>query len=142
MFEREGNVVVVKHTDGDIIHNLTNVMREMGRDTALILNGIGMLERARIGYFTGERYVEQTLGEPAELVSLQGNIGKHGDTYVVHAHAALACSDHMLRGGHLMEGTVKVVNEIALYVLDELSIERVKKGNLMMMELKKGRRHS
>ncbi|KAA0002205.1 MAG: DNA-binding protein [Thermoplasmata archaeon] len=137
MFKREGNIVMAKFVEGDVIDNLKDLMQRVGGDSAVILNGIGMLEHARIGYFTGERYMEETLKEPAELVSLQGNIGKHGDTYVVHAHVALACSDHMLRGGHLMGGRVKVVNEIALHLLEELVIERVKEENLMVMELRK-----
>ena len=94
-----------------------------------------MLENATIGYFNGSEYITEKLEEAAELVSLQGNIGKSEDGYVIHAHAALACSDHMLRGGHLIGGRVKVVNEIVLYLLKEIKIRRIKKGKLMEMNL-------
>ena len=135
MFTREGNVVVAKFTEGEIMGNLKALMKEIKAEAAIIMNGIGMLEDAVIGYFNGSEYITEKLEEPAELVSLQGNIGKGDEGYVIHAHAALACSDHMLRGGHLLEGKVKVVNEIVLYIPDGMKIRRVKRGKLMEMEL-------
>jgi len=110
-------------------------MKEINARAAIIINGIGMLENAVIGYFDGEKYVKEKLKEAAELVSLQGNVGKSGEEYVIHAHAGLACRDHMLKGGHLFEGKVKVVNEIVLYIPEKIRIERVKKENLMEMKL-------
>ena len=113
-------------------------MRELNAESVAILNGIGMLENVIIGYFDGEEYVEEKIYEPVELVSLQGNIGKSGDNdYIVHAHVGLACKDHILKGGHLLDGDVKVVNEIILYIFDKIRITRVKKGKLMEMELEK-----
>jgi len=135
MFSRDGNIVMAKFVDGEIMENLSNLMAELEAKGAIIINGVGMLENALIGYFNGEEYIKERLQEPAELVSLQGNIGMHEDEYIIHAHVALACSDHMLRGGHLIEGNVKVVNEITLQVLEGIKIKRVKRGNLMEMEM-------
>ena len=135
MFKREGNVVVAKFVEGEIIENLKKLMVEMKAKAAVIVNGVGMLEEAIIGYFNGEEYITEKIDEAAELVSLQGNIGMDGDDYTIHAHVALARSDHRLMGGHLLGGRVKVVNEIVLYILDEVKIRRVKRGKLMEMEL-------
>ncbi len=135
MFKKEKNIVVAKFLEGEIMENLQNLMKELDAEAAIIMNGVGMLEDATIGYFNGSEYITEKLEEAAELVSLQGNIGKSDEGYVIHAHVALACSDHMLRGGHLIGGRVKVVNEISLYILDTIKIKRVKKGKLMEMEL-------
>jgi len=135
MIGKEGNFIVIKFTEGEIIQNLKSLAKEKGISSAIILNGIGMLENAVIGYFNGEKYIEKRIEEPAELVSLQGNIGKDNGEFIIHAHASLACKDHMLIGGHLLKGNVKVVNEIVLYVLDKIKIKRIRKGNLMEMQL-------
>ncbi len=135
--QKEGNVVVAKFVKGEILQNLRELMKELNADSAIILNGIGMLEDAIIGYFDGEKYIEERIKEPAELVSLQGNIGRDDDSFIIHAHVSLACKDHMLRGGHLLGGNVKVVNEIVLHVLDKIKIKRIKRGNLMEMVLEK-----
>jgi len=135
MIGKEGNFIVAKFVEGEIIQNLRNLAKQHNIKSAIIINGIGMLENAVIGYFNGKEYLKMKIEEPAELVSLQGNIGIHEDEPMIHAHVALACKDHAIKGGHLFEGKVKVVNEIVLYVLEKLQIKRVKKDNLMEMEL-------
>ncbi len=90
MFRREGPIIVAKFIDGDILKNLRHLMKELRAESAIIVGGIGMLERTRIGYFDGAQYIEETIEEPAELISLQGNIGMHENDHVIHAHAALA----------------------------------------------------
>lgn len=137
MKKREGNILVAKFVEGEIMQNLKELMEDMGAESAIIVNGIGMLENAVIGYFDGEKYLKEKIEEPAELVSLQGNIGKSGNEYIIHVHAGLACKDHVLRGGHLFEGKVKIVNEIVIYILNDIKIKRVRKGNLMEMKLEK-----
>ncbi len=132
-FRKEGNIIIAKFTDGEIIQNLKNLAKDYNIKSAIIINGIGMLENAIIGYFDGEKYLKREIKEPAELVSLQGNIGKSED-YIIHAHVALAIKDHSIIGGHLLEGKVKVVNEIILYSLNT-EIKRVRKGNLLEMQL-------
>ena len=135
MFEKENNIVVAKFVDGEIIQNLKNLMDEAKIESAIIINGVGMLENSLIGYFNGRDYIKERITKPAELVSLQGNIGKNGNDYIVHAHVALANEEHILKGGHLLEGDVKVVNEIVLYALKKIKIGRIKRGRLMEMEI-------
>ncbi len=135
MYLKENNVIIAKFVDGDIIENITSFAEKEGIRSGIILNGVGMLENAIIGYFDGEKYIKAEIKEPAELVSLQGNIGNEDGKPVIHAHVSLACMDHLLRGGHLLGGKVKVVNEISMLVFEKIEIKRVKKGNLMEMEL-------
>lgn len=136
MFKREGNIVVAKFTEGEILQNIKRLVKEMKIDSAIILNGIGMIENAVIGYYDGEKYIEEFIKEPAEIISLNGNIGRCREEIIIHAHIGIACKDHIMRGGHLIGGDVRVVNEISLYILEKTKIKRVKKGKLMEMELK------
>ncbi|MBC7081036.1 MAG: DUF296 domain-containing protein [Thermoplasmatales archaeon] len=135
MHKREGNFIIAKFVDGEVIENLKNLCRKEKIETAFIINGIGMLENVLIGYFDGEKYLKERISEPVELISLQGNICKGENDYIIHAHSALGTKEHNLKGGHLFEGKVKIVNEILLYVFNEIRISRKKKGEIMEMQL-------
>ncbi|MEM2508959.1 MAG: DUF296 domain-containing protein, partial [Candidatus Thermoplasmatota archaeon] len=127
--------IFAKFVEGEIIENLKELCKEAKIESAFIINCIGMLEDVLIGYFDGEKYIKERINDPVELISLQGNICKIENDYIIHAHAALGTKEHNLKGGHLFEGKVKIVNEIALYVLEEIKIKRRKKGEIMEMEL-------
>ncbi len=133
MFAREGNFVVAKFVEGEIMKNLKALMEKLNAKAAVILNGIGQLEHAVIGYFDGNDYTKKEIEEPVELVSLQGNIGKGREGYIIHAHATLGLKNHNIVGGHLIQGNVKVVNEIVLYLMEKVEIRRERKGKLMEM---------
>ena len=133
MFKRDDNIVVAKFVDGEIIQNLKNLMKELNEKSALIINGVGQLENTTVGYFDGNEYIKKEIKEVMEMVSLQGNIGMNGEEYIIHAHVALGNKNHEIMGGHLIKGSVKTVNEIALLILKEVEIKRQKKGNLMEM---------
>ena len=124
--QEEGNLMIVKYVEGDIVHNLEQLASQPDFGSAVIVSGIGMLRDAIIGYFDGTHYQNHQVKGAAELVSLQGNIGRATDTgrAVCHLHAALATPDHCVVGGHLMAGTVTIVNEIMLYRLHETTISR------------------
>ncbi|OYT61866.1 DNA-binding protein [Thermoplasmatales archaeon ex4484_30] len=131
--KREGNIIVAKFVNGEILDNMKRLAKKENIDSAIILSAIGMLENAEIGYFNGKEYKVERMEKPMELVSLQGNIGR-GDDIICHFHVALAGENHELKGGHLLRGDVKVVNEIALYCLKELKIRR-KKNDVGIMEM-------
>jgi predicted DNA-binding protein with PD1-like motif len=122
----EGDLIVAKFVEGDIIRNLEELVSTQAIRSAVLISGIGMLRDAIIGYFDGEQYQNHKIAGAAELVSVQGNIGHVEDTgaVVCHLHAALATADHGLMGGHLMAGAVTVVNEIALQRLRTTTISR------------------
>lgn len=136
--KEQGDIIVAKFTEGKAIENLEGLARRYDVHSAVILSGIGMLDGASIGYYDGSGYQTQTLDEPAELVSMNGNIGRERDSNSVacHIHVALAGSDHRLVGGHLMDGMVMVVNEIVLRRLDPVVIHRAENDRgLLEMQL-------
>lgn len=79
--------------------------------------GIGAFQEATIAWFDVRRreYVERTLSEQVEVVSLAGNItlGPEGKRRV-HVHVALGLQDYTARAGHLVEGVVRPTLEVFL----------------------------
>lgn len=134
--QRENNVIVAKFTHGEVLHNISSLMDQQGFNSAVALSGIGMLKHAVIGYFNGEKYIEEHLETPVELVSMQGNIGREKKSLAIvsHLHVAVADHNHIVKGGHLLKGEVMVVNEIVLQILENITILR-QKNNQGLLEM-------
>lgn len=133
MQSKEGNLIAAKFVEGQAIKNIEKLAEKHGIQSAVIVSGIGMLKDAVIGYFNGKEYVREKLKEPAELVSMQGNIGRDAEGNVIcHIHVALATSSHSLVGGHLLGGEVNVVNEIFIQRLENIKILRKKNADGLM----------
>lgn len=98
-------------------------LRAAETDSAILLSGIGMVREARLGFWNGSSYDETVIDDPAELVSLQGNIATSPEGRAVHVHAVLALRDRVL-GGHLLAATVEVTAEISLHPLGAVRLER------------------
>lgn len=108
----EGNRWMLRLDQGqDLFTSLADFARQHAIRAAAIVSGIGMLRDAAVGYWNGSEYVRKELAEPHELVGLHGSIAE-ADGPSIHLHAALAAPDHTLVGGHLMRGTVWVLNEL------------------------------
>lgn len=97
----------------DLFETLGEFSRKNAIRAAAVVSGIGMLKDSVVGYWNGSEYVQKALPEPHELVGLHGSIAD-ADGPSIHLHAALAAPDHRLVGGHLMRGTVWVLNELLL----------------------------
>jgi len=117
---------VVRLRDGE---DLVPRLVELGLDAAVIFCGIGMLRDLEIGYWNGERYEIRTIEEPVELLSLQGNLARHGDERVLHAHVCVASEDGVARGGHLVRATVHNTVELGMVALHGIALVRRKEEN-------------
>ncbi len=136
MIIKEGNdIISIRMEEGeDFFESLKTVCKNYKLESAVILNGIGMLRNVTIGYWNGEKYVNETVEEPVELVSMQGNIGtteNDGDP-IIHIHIAVAKPDHILIGGHFVSGTVNNTNEIFIKKLENIVLLRKKDKNGLM----------
>ena len=79
-----------------------------------------------LGYFKRKGdYTPQKFFIPRELLSLSGNIVLQDDEYIFHVHAILGDEKKNTIGGHLLDGTVSITNEIVL-LKEDLDIKRVK----------------
>jgi predicted DNA-binding protein with PD1-like motif len=116
-----GRELVVRLADGE---DLVAALRGLVVRSAVIVAGIGMVRSLRLGYWNGRAYVESQIDEPAELLSLQGNIATSPSGKVVHAHVAVAAEDGVVRGGHLVGATVANTAEIALLLVPGIRLAR------------------
>ena len=78
--------------------------------------GIGALDRAVIALYDlkERRYVETTIEEEIELVSLQGNMVRIDGAPFLHAHVVLSRRDGSTMGGHLMSARTSITVELFL----------------------------
>ncbi len=118
---RKGADLIVRMFDGeDLVAGLSSVLPE----AAWLQGGVGMLRAVRLGYWNGSRYEEHAVPDAAELLSMQGN-GSQGESGpVVHCHVTLALKDGRVRGGHLLAATVHNTAEIAVRILEGITMQR------------------
>jgi len=117
-----GSEWVVRLQDGE---SVTDALRGLQDDAALILMGIGMIRDAQLGYWNGSEYEVHSVAEPAELVGLQGNLAINSEgERIVHVHLTLSSQNGTVHGGHLIAATVHNTLEMALLPLDHIAMER------------------
>ena len=69
-------------------------------------------------------YHRRVLEQPAELVTLQGNLARHEDgSAFTHLHATFA-DDDFVHAGHMFEATVFVVAEIHMRIMSNIVMSR------------------
>lgn len=131
----ESNHIIVKLDDGDdVFDSLDKVIEKHGIDSALVLSGIGMLRDFEIGYYNGERYINELFVDPMELLSMHGSIAS-GKENRIHIHISIANKEHNVLGGHLMRAKVCVLNEIVLFKVNDVVLTRELNKKSGLMEL-------
>ena len=82
-------------------------------------------------------YHRHKLKEPAELVTLQGNLARHEDgSAFTHLHATFADDNFVTMSGHMFEATVFVVAEIHMRVMSKIVMTRCPMVDGEFVELK------
>lgn len=123
-FEKEGNILVAKLDDGvDLFDSLRNIMDNIEEKCSVLISGIGMITDFKLGYYNSETgdYEWKEYNEPMELLSLSGSFTVNGS---VHIHAQVSGPDHDVKGGHLDGGRVFNVNEITMWVFNDIKMTR------------------
>ena len=116
-----GQDLVMRLMDGE---ELISSLQGMSVDSAVLLNGVGMLRDLELGYWNGSSYDVQQITEPVELLSLQGNFARKGDELIVHCHATIAKHGAASFGGHVLRATVHNTAEIYVRTLIGITLER------------------
>ena len=99
----------------NIIQSLKEIAEEHTISTAIILSGVGQIKNPTLGYFKQKNdYTEQLFQGIYELLSISGNIISNNNTYQIHAHTVIGDEQKQTIGGHLIDGTISITNEIAL----------------------------
>jgi len=119
-------IIAIRLDQGeDVLASVERVARETGCHTGVVLSGIGTLDRARLHHITHTGYpsVDEfvTYEGPIELLSVQGIIAD----YTAHLHTCISIKEQTYMG-HLEPGCrVLYLAEIALGVLEGMSLHRV-----------------
>ena len=138
---RDGSRWLLRLDDGqELFETLTAFATREAVGAAAIAFGIGMFRRATVGYWDGQQYRPMELTVPHEVVGLHGTIARADGKPSVHLHAALAGPDHRLVGGHLMQATVGVLQEMLIETFPERTFGRplVESFGLRMLDLEPG----
>lgn len=116
-----GNIVVVRLQDGE---RIPEALACLDLKAAAISCGVGMLRDLVQGFWDGQRYVEEPVEEPVELLSLQGNIGEREGETVVHVHVVGGMPGGAAIGGHLLSATVHNTAELVILRLPGIRMAR------------------
>ena len=110
----------------EIVESLRSFARENGVRSAAILSGVGMLSRARLGFFE----VELNDYRPAEfsaiydLSAVTGSITWRGEQPVPHVHVVFNNPEMSAFAGHLLEGICHITVELFIVILSDLNLVR------------------
>lgn len=133
-----GRVLVVKLEPGeDILTSIEQVAKEHSISSGYI-SLIGAVSRIHLGYFDREArvYRDFRIEEDLEIVSCMGNISKHKDDYIIHAHVVAADDQGQCYGGHLMQDcTVSVTIEIVITEIPMITRSLDKATGLNLLNL-------
>jgi predicted DNA-binding protein with PD1-like motif len=108
----------------EIFQSLEEWARREQVTAGIVVEGIGALSKARIGFWNGSEYSPRSLTTPHELLSLHGSLALSDGAPSWHLHATLAAPDHGAVGGHLLEGEVGVIVELLFEKFPSGSFER------------------
>ncbi len=133
-----GKVLVARLYPGeDILSSIEKIANE-NRIQSAHLNMIGVVSKAHLGYFDRDLngYKDFTVEQDLEIVSGIGNISKHDEKYVVHAHIVAADETGRCYGGHLLAGCqVSVTIELTITEIPELTRTRDEKTGLNLLNI-------
>ena len=98
--------ILLKLEKGEDIFDTLTQFAIAQKITNAWIEGIGALMHARIGFFDGEKYLENSFSENLEIVHSAGSIGTDGEDPILHMHIALGKEDGTMIGGHLLPGCI------------------------------------
>ncbi|RLF40344.1 MAG: hypothetical protein DRN12_05595 [Thermoplasmata archaeon] len=124
-YKQYENLVFIRLDEGeDLIESIKKICRELRTSAAVIISGLGQLQKVKIGYYREkDNYTPMEYKERFELLSMTGTIIKHDNEYKPHLHVVLGREDKKTVGGHLLGGTIGVTGEIILQ-LSRIEIKR------------------
>lgn len=128
-------IIIHLEPDENLLRSLIAICEKYSINTGVIISGIGQLTKVTLGYFKeNDNYTPELFHETYELLSLSGTIIPYKETYLPHLHAVIGSENKKTYGGHLINATVKVTNEI---ILLDIPIETSRKKSPVtgLMEL-------
>ncbi len=120
---KEESNLIVRLEDGE---DLFQSLERLNIVSGVILNGVGQLRELRLGFWLNKKkvYQEIEVEGPVELLSLQGNLSFKNDESIIHCHAILGDEEGKTLGGHVIEATVNLTNEIFITKFEQIKMRR------------------
>jgi len=111
-----GPTYIIRLDRGDRIMESLRSLAALDQIGFAVLNGLGTVSEAEIGWFDREAGDYRTLriDEACEIVSLHGTLTLLDGKPFPHCHIALGDREFQVRGGHLREAVVAETAEIVL----------------------------
>jgi len=121
--------------DESVISSLKTICKNHSIQNAVIISGIGQLKNISLGYFKEKgNYSPQIFSQPHELLNLTGTLIAQNDEIIPHLHVVIGDENKQTFGGHLLDATVEITNEIVLLDIP-LNVSRTLSDNTGLMEL-------
>jgi predicted DNA-binding protein with PD1-like motif len=128
-------IIIRLHPNENLIETLQKICQKSNIKTGIILSGIGQLKNITLGYFKEKGdYLSEDFNDVYELLSLNGTIINQNNNVLTHLHVVISDKDKNTKGGHLINATVEVTNEIVIYV-SEANLSRKKSDKTGLNEL-------
>lgn len=134
-----GPTYIIRLDAGDRIIESLRSLCEQDRIGAGVLNGLGTVSEAELGWFDRDagEYRTVRVQEPCEIVSLHGNVSLLDGKPFVHCHIALGDREFGVRGGHLREAVVSETAEIVLTRYnEEIGRKKDERSGIYRLDLK------
>jgi hypothetical protein len=111
----EKTFVLVFDNGDEVMEQLLDFVRGERVGSARF-TAIGAFSGATLGYYdwVQKDYVQNTVNEQVEVLSLIGDVALKDDGPVVHAHVVLGRSDASTFGGHLLHANVRPTLELVI----------------------------
>lgn len=123
---KPSKIIIRKLSHGkDLLEEMTAICRKenitLGR-----VEGIGAVQRARIGYYNQitRQYQYIEFNNHLEITHLVGNVSIKDNKPFVHAHVTLSDEKGNAFGGHLAQGTIIFACEIILHAFEGPKLTR------------------
>ncbi len=84
--------------------------------TAGVFNAIGACSEVTLAFYDLEnkKYLDHTISEDHEIVSVTGNISRMDENPIIHAHGVFSDRNMTTRGGHIKAITVSATCEVTI----------------------------
>ncbi len=137
-WSQSGDDLFLRLDPGEEIHaSIQSIADQIGFNAAALTSGIGRVRDIVIGMMDDDGIYHRTVfSEPAELVSLQGNLARAEDGIAfTHIHAVIGDDDCQSFAGHLFEATAHVVVEAHVRILSQSLMTRCPLANSEFVKL-------
>lgn len=101
----------------ELSEEIKRALKELDLYSSWILGGVGAVESTELGVYAWEKgkYERFKVEEPAELISMQGNVSEEG---ILHMHCTIGTKERVF-SGHLFNAKVHIFAEIGFIKLDK-----------------------